>query len=64
METQQMEQIIEMLARFEKEMMARMDANHEEMLAEIKAERKANHEEMMAMIRVWRQTDTKDNGEE
>jgi hypothetical protein len=49
MEPQQMEQIIEMLARFEEEMMARMDANHEE---------------MMAMRRAWRQTDTKDNEEE
>jgi hypothetical protein len=38
-----------MLARFEEEMMARMDANHEE---------------MMAMIRAWRQTDTKDNKKE
>jgi hypothetical protein len=41
-----MDKLIEMLARFEEEMMARMGANHEE---------------MMAVRRAWRQTDTKDN---
>jgi hypothetical protein len=54
-------------------LLAKMDETKadEEMLAEIKAARKADreeriawHEEMMAMIQAWRQTDTKDNGEE
>jgi hypothetical protein len=58
-----MKQILANQAKSDAEMEAERKAD-KEMLAEIKAERKANHEEMMAMIKAWRQTGTKDNGEE